>query len=213
MADNASAPENPPHDSTKDSVPDPGLPTPAASLGPDEERNRADQQRRAAESSKATDEGVVPNTAGKTEASEQGGALPNQGTTGPAEQGVASVSTSQATAGSAAQGATPDIINQVSKPKRKNDAGPSRKWVAGQSNRIGKSKDGSRSEKKSQLAVDRVLRCDAADGYKILDVDPTTEKSQISNAVKRLLYLTSPKRLSDPDQRTLKRAEDAHERA
>jgi len=232
MADNASAPENPPHGSAKDSVPDPGLPTPAASLGPDEERNKADQQRREAESSKATGEGVVPTDAGRTKASEQGDALPNQGTTRSAEQGVASVNTSQATTESAGQGvasvntsqATTESAGQgavagknnpeASKPKENNDAGPSQKAAVERPTRIGKSKNRKQiNDKDRQQTIDRVLRCDPADGFKMFNVTPDTEKAQIEKAIVRLLFRTSPKRLSDPDQKTLKHTEDAHERA
>ncbi len=249
MADNASAPENPPHGSVKDSVPDPGLPTPAASLGPDEERNKADQQRREAESSKATGEGVVPTDAGRTKASEQGDALPNQGTTRSAEQGVASVNTSQATTESAGQGvasvntsqattesagqgvasvntsqATTESAGQgavagknnpeASKPKENNDAGPSQKAAVERPTRIGKSKNRKQiNDKDRQQTIDRVLRCDPADGFKMFNVTPDTEKAQIEKAIVRLLFRTSPKRLSDPDQKTLKHTEDAHERA
>ena len=215
MADNASAPENPPHGSVKDSVPDPGLPTPAASLGPDEERNKADQQRREAESSKATGEGVVPTDAGRTKASEQGDALPNQGTTRSAEQGVASVNTSQATTESAGQGAVAGKNNpEASKPKENNDAGPSQKAAVERPTRIGKSKNRKQiNDKDRQQTIDRVLRCDPADGFKMFNVTPDTEKAQIEKAIVRLLFRTSPKRLSDPDQKTLKHTEDAHERA
>jgi hypothetical protein len=258
MADNASVPENPPNGSAKDVVSDPGLPTPAASVGPDEERNKADQRRQEAKSSKATAQNATLVDAGKFEASEQDGAPINAGISASAEQGVAPTSqettasagqraapTSQETTASAGQRAAPisqettasagqktaSISQETTASagqevgptdnaqenslllKKKVGAGPIQKGVAEQFNRIGKNGKRASSDKKKLQAIDRVLHCDPANPRDILNIPPSAGKEQTQKAFFKMLVLTNPNRLSNPNQKLVKRATDAHERA
>ena len=228
MADNASVPKNPPNGITKDAVSDPGLPTPAASVGPDEERNKADQRRQAAESSKTVTQGANPVNAEKSGASGPDRAPVSQGNSGPAEQGAAPISQettasagqgaapiSQGTTGSVGQGAAPTDHSQENSLllKKKDAAGPMQKGIAGQSNRIGKNGKMAPSDKQKLQAIDRVLHCDQANPYDILNIQPSATQKQAQQAFGRMIVLTNPNKLSNPDQKLVKRATEAHERA
>lgn len=104
MTDNASV-QNSPNDSAKNVVSDPELPTSAASVDPNKERNKADQRKQEAKSSKITAQNTTPVDTGKSEASEQNGVSINAGISVSAEQEAAPIS--QKTTASAEQKATP----------------------------------------------------------------------------------------------------------
>jgi hypothetical protein len=191
---------------------DVALPTPAASVGPDEERNKADQQRRDAlpESSKENDQGGASANAG-----EQGAAPTHPETTASAEQGAAP--THPETTGSAEQGVVPNNNNQATLflPNQSENVGPSKpskKKVAGQPKGVGKR--GRPDEKQRVQIINHVLQCGQKDYCKILSIpDPPNNNDQAVAAFTRMSAMTNPKTLNNPDKATIKRAEDAYKRA
>ena len=273
MADNASVPKNPPNSITKNAVSDPELPTSAASVGPDKERNKADQQRQAAESSKTVTQNAnsvnaeksgtsgpdrasvsqgnsepaeqeatpisqkttvsagqraTPISQKTTASARQKAALISQKTTASAEQRAAPISQkttvsakqratpiSQRTTGSVGQRTAPTDYSQKNSLllKKKNAAEPMQKRIAGQSNRIGKNGKMAPSDKQKLQTIDRVLYCDQANLYNILNIQSSATQKQTQQAFGRIIVLTNSNKLSNSDQKLVKQATEAHKRA
>lgn len=91
MINNAFVSKNSSHDFTKDFIFDSKLSTFAISLNSNEERNRTNQQRRVAKSSKTINENAISNDARKIEASKQSDAFFNQEITRLIKQRVTSI--------------------------------------------------------------------------------------------------------------------------
>ncbi len=228
MADNASVPKNPPNSITKNAVSDPELPTSATSVGPDKERNKADQQRQAAESSKTVTQNANSVNAEKSGTSGPDRASVSQGNSEPAEQEAAPISQkttvsakqratpiSQRTTGSVGQRTAPTDYSQKNSLllKKKNAAEPMQKRIAGQSNRIGKNGKMAPSDKQKLQTIDRVLYCDQANLYNILNIQSSATQKQTQQAFGRIIVLTNSNKLSNSDQKLVKQATEAHKRA
>ena len=214
MAD-ASFAENPPTGTEKfqDTTPaQTQLPTPEASVGPDEERNRADQQRRLTENSSTTEQDGASANA-ESQPSQQAGATASAGSQ-PSQQGAASAnagSQPSQQSGASANGGDSQASKQHTNQKPAKSVKPAsnnqKSSVIGQSKRVG----GKGNNEEMEKAIKDVLRCDRKDCRRILGVSKQANQEACQQAWGRMMLLTNPKRLTKPSQALKKRAQDAHE--